>query len=187
MLRDPRDVIVSKHSQDPDRSWAPLLFWKRHVQVIRRLTHYQRFIVVRYEAFVQRPDAVQEDLMSRMPFLRRRARFSEFHNFARPSAKSLSAMGSLRPIDGSTVGNWRNHLARVAGQISIHGSICRELIEFGYEQDESWLTQLNDVRPDLTPSHWAEDAPLRTWRIWRRKYVEAARIAVARAFGDPVV
>ncbi len=187
MLRDPRDVIVSRHPLDPDRYWAPLRFWKRHVQVIRRLMRHPRFIVVRYEYLVQRPNAVQEDLESRMPFLRRRLRFSEYHEVARPSAQSLAAMGSLRPMDGSTIGNWRNHRARVAGQISIHGSICRELIEFGYERDENWLTQLNGVRPDLTPSHWPESAPLPAWRIWRTKYAEAARIAVARAVGDPVV
>jgi hypothetical protein len=154
---------------------------------MRRLIHHKRFVVVRYERLVKDPDAVQEELMSRMPFLARRARFSEFYKLALPSKKSLAAMGSLRPIDDSKVGNWRNHLARVAGQLSIYGSICQELVEFGYEQDESWLAQLRGVQPDLTPSHWPDHAAFSVWKIWRRKYAEAAKIAVARVAGVPIV
>jgi hypothetical protein len=55
MLRDPRDVIVSRHRNDPKRYWAPLRFWKRHAQVIRRLRHHRRFILVRYEDLVRNP------------------------------------------------------------------------------------------------------------------------------------
>lgn len=28
MIRDPRDIIVSRHSKDPNRYWAGLKFWK---------------------------------------------------------------------------------------------------------------------------------------------------------------
>lgn len=187
MLRDPRDVIVSKHNLDPNQYWAPLRFWKRHTQVIRRLKHHSRFILVRYETLVQAPDAVQDYLMSRMPFLKRKAHFSEFHQFARPSAKAVRAMGSLRPMDASTIGNWRNHLPRVAGQISIHGPICQALIEFGYEQNDHWLVELEGVSPDLSPSHWPEEAAPKIWRFWYRKYIEAAKILLARGVGIPLV
>ena len=88
--------------------------------------------------------------MSRLPFLRQIARFTEFHGLATPSAKSLKAMGSLRPFSAASIGNWPNHLSRVAGQISMHGSITRELIELGYERDESWLESLCGVTPDLS-------------------------------------
>jgi hypothetical protein len=149
MLRDPRDVIVSRHRNDPKRYWAPLRFWKRHARVIRRLRHHRRFILLRYEDLVRSPDAVQDALTARMPFLKQRARFSDFHKLARPSAKSVAAMGSVRPIDSASIGNWRNHLARVAGQIAIHGPISEELIAFGYEPDESWLAALEGVSPTL--------------------------------------
>jgi hypothetical protein len=187
MLRDPRDVIVSRHRNDPQRYWAPLRFWKRHAQVIRRLRHHRRFILVRYEDLVRNPDGVQEALVARMPFLKQRARFSDFHKLARPSAKSVAAMGSVRPINSASIGNWRNHLARVAGQIAIHGSISEELIAFGYEPDESWLAALKGVSPDLTPSHWPESIARPIWRTGYTRYLEAAKIAAARVVGSPVV
>jgi hypothetical protein len=187
MLRDPRDVIVSRHRNDPQRYWAPLRFWKRHALVIRRLRHHRRFILVRYEDLVRTPDAVQEALVARMPFLKQRARFSDFHKLARPSAKSVAAMGSVRPIDSASIGNWRNHLARVAGQIAIHGSISEELIAFGYEPDQSWLAALKGVSPDLTPSHWPESIARPIWRTGYTRYLEAAKIAAARVVGSPVV
>src|SRR4051794_10247571 len=34
MVRDPRDVVVSSHGEDPDRYWAGLKFWKTYEPVI---------------------------------------------------------------------------------------------------------------------------------------------------------
>ncbi|MET0870240.1 MAG: hypothetical protein ABWY15_05085 [Methyloceanibacter sp.] len=119
--------------------------------------------------------------------MKQRARFSDFHKLARPSAKSVAAMGSVRPIDSASIGNWRNHLARVAGQIAIHGSISEELIAFGYEPDESWLAALKGVSPDLTPSHWPESIARPIWKTRYTRYLEAAKIAAARVVGAPVV
>ena len=78
-------------------------------------------------------------------------------------------------------------LARVAGQIAIHGSISEDLIAFGYESDESWLAALKGVPPDLTPSHWPESIARPIWRTRYTRYLEAAKIAAARVVGSPVV
>lgn len=187
MMRDPRDVVVSKHKHDPDRYWAPLRFWKRHLRLMRGLRAHKRFLLVRYEDLVQTPDQVQETLRARLPFLQAKARFSEFHKRAKPSVKSLRAMGPLRPFEASSIGNWRNHLPRLAGQIAIHGPIASELIEFGYEKDTSWLKELDGVTPDLSPSHFPEKLTLDVWRLRRSAYAEAARILAARSLGKPLV
>lgn len=187
MIRDPRDVMVSKHGSDPSRYWAPLRIWKRHAGIIQRLRAHRRFVLIRYETLVSEPNSVQEMLISRMSFLRQKGRFSEFHQVASPTAQSLAAMGSLRPFDRASIGQWRNHLPRVAGQISIHGQIAQDLISFGYERDESWLTMLEGVIPDSSPSHWPDRADLPTWGYRRRKYTEAGKIAVARLLGLPLV
>ena len=68
-----------------------------------------------------------------MPFLKMRSRFSEFHKLASPSLPSLVALGGLRPITTESIGNWRHHLPRLAGQLLIHGPISQDLIDFGYE------------------------------------------------------
>lgn len=183
LMRDPRDIVVSKHHQDPDVYWAPLRIWKSRIGIVRRLSHQKRFMLIRYEDLVREPDAVQESLTVRMPFLEKKAPFSAFHALATPSRKSLDALGGLRAINPESIGNWRNHLPRLKGQISIHGSISEDLIEFGYEQNTAWLSLLESVEPDLSPSHWREQFQLPAWKYRRVKYAEAARIAVLRLFG----
>lgn len=175
MLRDPRDMITSKHWQDPDRYWAGLRFWKSYTPDARRLQGHPRFITVRYEDLVTRPDEVQAYLMQRMPFLRKRAPFSHYHEAAKPSKKSLDALRGVRPVTAASVGNWRKHLPRVAGQLQKHGPITRDLIEYGYEPNDAWLNELKGVTPDLSESHWPEystKAGLK--RRMRGKYVKTA-------------
>jgi hypothetical protein len=144
MLRDPRDIIVSKHDYEPESYWTTLRVWKQRLPVLKRLMSHQRCIVVRYENLVRRPDEVQGMLVQRMPFLKPKARFSAFHTCAMPSEKSLDAMGPLRKITTDSIGKWRNHLARVAGQMQIHGTISGDLIDLGYEPDDSWMSALVD-------------------------------------------
>ncbi|HSL80100.1 MAG TPA: hypothetical protein VK877_10615, partial [Pseudolabrys sp.] len=84
---------------------------------------------------------------------------SEFGPLKVTSKESIDALGGVRPIKGDRVGNWRNHLPRVAGQLLLHGSISRELIVFGYEKDHDWLGTLEGIEPDFSPSH-GEDRPV---------------------------
>jgi hypothetical protein len=182
MVRDPRDIVVSVHRQDPSRYWAPLRYWKSRLAVLRRLSRHKRCVVIRYEDLVREPDSVQEGLAARMPFLTPRRSFSAFHKSAAPSRKSLDALGPLRAINSQSIGNWRNHLRRLKGQLSQHGSITEDLIEFGYERDDSWLSVLESVEPDLSPSHWPEHFALPVWTFRRLKYAEAARVAALRLF-----
>jgi hypothetical protein len=187
MLRDPRDIVVSVHGQHPQVYWVPLRFWKDSIKTVRTLVHCRRFIVVRYEHLVRDPDAVQDMLRRKMPFLKIKSRFSDFHKFASPSLSALHALGGLRPICTDSIGNWRNHLPRLAGQLLIHGPISQELIDLGYETDDGWLSLLQGVEADLAPSHWPEVAPVRSWKTWTPKYVEAAKIAAARFLGIALV
>ena len=156
MLRDPRDMISSRHGLDPDRYWAGLRYWKTYSPIGRKLEFHPRFITIRYEELIAQPDVVQDKLSQRMPFLIERARFSRFSEYAQPSKESTLALKGLRPPSPASVGNWRNHRARVAGQIQLHGSVTPDLIAYGYEPDDAWERELNDVEPDLTPSHFPE-------------------------------
>jgi hypothetical protein len=156
MVRDPRDVVVSVHGEDPDRHWATLKFWKTWEPVVQRLQGRRRFTIVRYEDLVCDPDGEQRKLMICLPYLQQQARFSTFDATARPSEQSLDALGGLRPVSPASIGTWRNHLPRIAGQLAQHGSISESLVRHGYERDSSWEAVLDGVTPDLRPSHWAE-------------------------------
>jgi hypothetical protein len=184
MLRDPRDTITSKHNKDPDRYWASLRYWKVYTLYGRKLKNHPRFITVRYEDLVTQPDAVQTYLMERMPFLAKRASFSQYHEFARPTQRSLEALRGIRPVASNSVGKWRNHLPRVAGQLNKHGekAIAQDLIEYGYESDDSWLNELEGVTPDYSDSHWSEYFTPEDLKHRRRGKYRRAFIAFLRNF-----
>ena len=191
MMRDPRDVIASRHGKHPEHYWVPLRVWKQRLPAFRRLITHERVLVVRYEDLVTDPDATQQRLRDRLPFLAANHAFSAFHALAAPSGDSLSALGGLRQFDRSSVGNWRNHLPRVAGQLLQHGPLTDELIESGYERDDSWLSVLDGVQPDFTPSH-LPDRPRRRWfgRLPRSRlglpWISAGVVVAARAVGVKV-
>jgi len=156
MLRDPRNIVVSRHRRAPGRYWAGLKFWKAYTPAGRRLKDHPRFVTVRYEDLAADPDAVQDMLIERMPFLRPTAPFCRYHEVARPAPDAVTALGGVRAITAGRTDAWRDHLSRLKGQIVQHGSIAADLIEFGYETDAAWMRELDGVEPDLRPGFWPE-------------------------------
>ncbi len=179
MVRDPRDVVVSRHGKAPDRYWTNLRLWKAYRRAARKAEGHPRFLTVRYEDLVREPDRVQAWLMERMPFLRKRADFSAYHRIARPSAQSLEAMKGVRPVTATSVGAWRQHKPRLAAQIALHGPIDADLIELGYEKDSAWMRELDGVTPDNGISHLPDHLP--RWRTALRalrRYQATVRYAL---------
>lgn len=158
MVRDPRDVVVSKHRNDPDRYWTNLRIWNERQPVAIELEEHPRFLTVRYEDLVEAPNAVQQQLARFLPFLEVKASFDEFHQIATPDAAAQRALGGVRPVDRQSIGKWNKHKARLAGQLLQHGSIQADLERLGYETDDAWLRELDGVEPDLTPSHFPEES-----------------------------
>lgn len=156
MIRDPRDAVVSRHKREPDKYWASLRYWKTYIPYWRRMHRHPRCITVKYEDLVSDPDHVQEILMEKMPFLNKKTSFSQYHTAANPSQDSLDALDGVRPILPNGVGNWRKHLKRIARQVQLHGSITKDLIEFGYEKDDSWMNVLEGIEPDISEGYWRE-------------------------------
>lgn len=169
ILRDPRDVIVSRHPQDPSLYWTNLRRWKRYTQCGRRLANHPRFITVRYEDLVREPDRVQDNIARRLYFLNATARFSEYHQIARPSERSVTALRGVRAVSTSSIGRWREHKPRVAAQLRLHGPIEQELIRYRYETDDEWRAEIDAVEADHFASHLQERGPLEeTQYSWRR-------------------
>jgi hypothetical protein len=178
MMRDPRDTVVSRHGSHPDRYWVPLRSWKRQLVVARHLMGHERFILVRYEDLVADPDGTQAGIARRLPFLRAVDTFSHFHLRADPSGPARTALGGLRAVDRQRIGNWRRHLPRLAGQLARHGAITDELIALGYEKDAGWLSLLDGIEPDMTPSHLGETP---SWRTGYRRARAQVRAGVSLA------
>jgi hypothetical protein len=82
-----------------------------------------------------------------------------------------------------SVGRWRNHRSRIAVQLELHGPITEDLVEFGYEANDSWLQLLEGGEPDVSSSHHSEY--FSQTEIWVRRamgYV-GALIVLARKMG----
>jgi hypothetical protein len=156
MIRDPRDIVVSRHGKNPNIYWANLRQWRDWYLNNNTYKSHPRLLQVRYEDLVRHPNEIQQQLAKKLPFLQLANLFSEYHKFANPSKQSLEAMRNIRPVTGDSIGNWHRHLPRIVGQLNIHGSITDELIELGYEKNDQWRQVLDGVAPDTTPGFWPE-------------------------------
>lgn len=187
MIRDPRDIVSSKHKKNPDRYWASLKYWNLYVKELEKLRDHSRFIPVHYEFFVSNPDKVQKLISEKIPFLEKTHPFSSYHEVADVSESSKEALRSVRPIKPTSVGKWKYHKGRVAGQLKLHGPITDDLIAFGYEENEQWLYELNGVEPDLNPSHHPEYMTAKD-KISRRfgRYLEAFKRIIENLIGNRI-
>jgi len=176
MIRDPRDILVSKHRKDPKRYWAGLKFWKLYSRQLSSLVRKSRFTLIRYEHFVTEPDRIQNLIAKRIPFLRKKAPFSKYHEVVEVSDPSKKALGGVRPIRPTSVGRWRTDKKRIAGQLKLHGSISNDLIHFGYEKDDQWVGELEGIEPDLSESHFSEHFSLKDKVLLKAgRHIEACR------------
>lgn len=147
MMRDPRDVVVSKHRKGPGQYFTSLGRWKYRNNFIGKHIHHDRFILVKYEDFIKNPDAIQNYLMSRIKYLKKTRSFSEFHENSGISEKSAEALGGIRPFNQNNTSNWKKHLPRLVDQINKYGKITDDLIHYGYEKDGRWADELISVEP----------------------------------------
>ncbi len=153
MLRDPRDMIVSKHGSDSELYYSNLDYWNNFMPFADALRTHPRFLQIRYEDLTSQPDNIQKKISTHLPFLTQKHKFSEYHRVSNPSSDSRLALGDLRPIDTKSIGNWRNHKPRLLAQIQDHGSISDDLIKLGYEKDRSWEKELEGIEPDSSETH----------------------------------
>ena len=156
VMRDPRDVIVSRHGKNKDMYYSNIRLWRELHAYAERISAHERFLQVGYEEFVTNPDAVQEQITKKFPWLKTRYKFSEYHLHAEVSEKSKLAMNDVRPIAPTSVGKWKNNLARIKAQQITHGSLTPDLIECGYESSADWEAVLTDVEPDFSRSRYPE-------------------------------
>lgn len=156
LLRDPRDVICSRHGKDKSMYYSNIRLWREMHAYARKMYDHERFLEIRYEDFVRDPDETQERIAAKFPWLEKKYDFSEYHEHARISAKSVTAMHGVRPIAATSVGVWTQHPGRVKGQQMIHGSLSPLLIECGYETSADWERVLDSVEPDLSRSRYPE-------------------------------
>jgi hypothetical protein len=156
VMRDPRDVIVSRHGKDKSRYYSNMRLWRQMHAYAKQMYGHERFLEIRYEDFVRDPDVTQQLIAEKFPWLEKTHKFSEYHEYAQISEKSKMAMHNVRPIAPTSVGVWTQYPGRIKGQQMIHGSLTPDLIECGYESTADWERALDSVEPDLSRSLYPE-------------------------------
>lgn len=146
IIRDPRDMVVSYHGLSKEKYFCGLNFWFDFLKDYKKLKNHPRFILISYEDFTNNPDRVQKYLEKKMPFLKRKNKFSEYHLHAKPDKDTLRALNKLRPIESKGIGNWKKHQSRLKQQITLHGNISDSLIYFNFESNNDWYDSLADIK-----------------------------------------
>jgi hypothetical protein len=176
MGRDPRAVITSKHRANPDQYFCNYRVWSECDRAAQRYRDHPRFLELRYEDLVTRPDDVQALITQKFPFLRQRYLFSDYHLHAQPSAAAERAMSGLREVNLDSLDKWRKHLQRVAEQYRRHPALADDLVRLGYEPDKAWLSILDGVEPKVFPCRYPERRPyLKEWEKALRVYLKSRR------------
>jgi hypothetical protein len=165
-LRDPRDVVCSRHPNDPSQYVVGFEIWSRYDTVARRTSH-PRFMTVKYEDLVMDPDSVQTFLSAAMPFLVPRRLFSETLSFAQTSEASRRAMHNAHRIHQGSVGVWRQNLPRIREQLERFPEMKHELIARGYETGHEWVRILDGIESE--PCLEKERGTRKAWYSRRRR------------------
>lgn len=169
VVRDPRDVMTSRHPVVPDRyfighdhSWWPqnedFSEWKFDapgiIPVHRALQQMEQeealsFLRVRYEDLVTDPEATQNLLAERFglefdhsfrDFHERRDRLA-YRYQGRTAARDPSLVRENKAPDPTRAGKWRapEHRARIIEQFTACPELFSVLRNDGYEPDDSWF------------------------------------------------
>ena len=184
VLRDPRDIVVSRHRNDPDAYWADLELVRRGYAAFQDLRAHPRFLSVAYEDLVADPDHVQARLMQEIPFLVRRFDFSSFHKVASPTERSVAALNGFRKINTDSIGRWKSELPRLKAQIERYGSIDDILADLGYAGNPGWSDCLDTVVADNGRGHF-ERKKSRRFKTGKRR-LQRLLAGWCRQLGFPV-
>ena len=131
IVRDPRDVLLSRHPRSPERYWIPISRWvadvtfgldfERHPQV---LTVKYEDLVLSYEDSVQKIcNFIEEDCVPQI------YDWTDHTNVR----KNTAWFGSVKKLDPSSIGKWKKeeHSERVE-EIMSNPDVVRLMKKLGY-------------------------------------------------------
>jgi len=171
-IRDPRDLITSRHPMLPDQyfigydhSWWPgnkeFSEWKYDAPGIGEISGAIEeakalegidLHIVRYEELVMSPDQVQEEIARRLD-LGLEGKFSDFHvnksrlpyrYEGRFSPRDARLVREDKAVDQTRAGKWKteDHRARLVEQITSFPEIRELVLRYGYETNNDWMEKL---------------------------------------------
>ena len=132
IVRDGRDVILSKHPSDPDRYWVAPERWINDVTAGKREEARPQVMTIRYEDLIEHQERTLEGICT-------------FLNIEFPDAirqwhqhtsvrKNRAYFGEVKPTHSSSAGKWKQpeNQARAA-ELTAHPDAVELLEHYGYE------------------------------------------------------
>lgn len=156
MFRDPRAVISSIHKSKEGMYFCNYREWKGCQDAAEALVHHERFHLIQYERLTENPNAVQAEIQTKFPFLKRRHDFTDYTEVAKPSEKSQNALSGVRPISADRQKNWQQHLPRVKEQLERYPSMQEDLLRLNYESDHTWTECLKQIKSQRFPCRYSD-------------------------------
>jgi hypothetical protein len=117
IIRDPRDVLSSRHPYDKKRYYVEPWFWEKSVEasefLMKNLGSYRNKLTVRYEDVVLNPKITEEILIENLG-IELKENIKSWDNLKDNLEKSdidhkmIPYMHKLRNFDKGSIGNWKN-------------------------------------------------------------------------------
>lgn len=120
IVRDGRDVVTSKHPNEPDNYFVPPKRWIKDVMHGKRIEKDRRVLTIKYEDMVNEHMKVMREVCSFVGETFEKEKFRKYP--ASSQFKESSAwFGRAREIDSSSIGRWKK---------SKHKSVVKELVSY---------------------------------------------------------
>jgi hypothetical protein len=140
LLRDPRDVLTSRHATTGDDAYfIDIGEWRQYHDAVARHLTDRDVLIIRYEDLVSDIAGVQARIDSFTGEPSRRP-FADFHKEGRQDFDTLNLNG-VRPVEAGNVARWQRpaHRARIEQILREVPDFPQILIDTGYEQDAEWI------------------------------------------------
>jgi hypothetical protein len=118
IIRDPRDVLSSRHPYDKKRYYVEPWMWEMSIKasdfLMKKLEYYKYKLTIKYEDVVLNPKVIEETLIKNLG-LELRDNINSWHNLKDNLEKSgldhkmIPYMHKLRNFDRGSIGKWKNN------------------------------------------------------------------------------
>ena len=105
-LRDPRDVLTSRHPNAPDRYWVSAERWVKAVERSLVVRNHPNVSFIRYESLVTDPLSEMKKLGSALELDYEETWVTRFHKETIADKGIARGLGKVRPIDPDSIGRW---------------------------------------------------------------------------------
>jgi hypothetical protein len=146
LLRDPRDVLTSRHATTGDDAYfIDIGEWRQYHDAVARHLADRDVLIIRYEDLVSDLAAIQARIDSFTGEPSQRP-FADSHKEGRQDFDTLNLNG-VRPVEAGNVARWQRpaHRARLEQILREVPDLARILIDTGYEPDSQWVDRWRSV------------------------------------------